>query len=193
MKKELIGMGKFISMVLRHKPETIGITLDKEGWADVNLLIDNASIYQKSKGLTPVTRELLDEIVTTNEKQRFEYSDDGWSIRARQGHSVSVDLAYKPQIPPQYLYHGTATKFVSSIQVNGLDKRKRHHVHLSKDHATASQVGSRHGTPHVLTIESGLMHQDGFVFYQTDNSVWLVESVPVEYIHFENSKLDKNV
>jgi len=193
MKKELIGMSKFISMVLRHKPETIGINLDKEGWVDVSTFIDNAAIYQKDKGLVPLTRELLDEIVTTNEKQRFEYSDDGWSIRARQGHSVSVDLAYTPQIPPQYLYHGTATKFVSSIQVNGLDKRNRHHVHLSKDYATASQVGARHGTPHVLMIESGLMHQDGFVFYQTANLVWLVDAVPVEYIHFENAKLAQNV
>ena len=184
MKKELIGMSKFISMVLRHKPETIGITLDGEGWVDIQELISNAAIYQQDKGLNPLTKDLLDEIVDTNEKRRFEYSEDGWRIRARQGHSVDVDVGYESKTPPKHLFHGTATRFVPSIRANGLDKRKRHHVHLSKDYDTAVKVGQRHGQPFVLQIDAAKMHSEGYDFFETENNVWLVDDVPAKYIDF---------
>jgi putative RNA 2'-phosphotransferase len=184
MRKELIGMSKFISMVLRHKPATIGITLDGEGWVDVQELIDNASIYQSDKGMEALTKDLLDEIIDTNEKRRFEYSEDGWRIRARQGHSVDVELGYAAITPPKSLYHGTASRFVPSIRANGIDKRKRHHVHLSKDHDTAVKVGQRHGKPHVLRVDTETMSKDGYKFFETDNNVWLVDNIPAKYIDF---------
>lgn len=184
MKKQLIGMSKFLSMVLRHKPSSIGLTLDGEGWVDINSLIDNAAIYQKDKKLEPLTKDILDEIVDTNEKRRFEYSKDGWKIRARQGHSVDVDLGYESKTPPRYLYHGTAKHVVTAIRSTGIDKRKRHHVHLSKDHDTAMQVGQRHGEPFVLRVDCEGMKKDGYEFFETDNNVWLVDYVPAKYIDF---------
>ncbi len=188
MNSELVGMSKFLSMVLRHKPETIGIKLDDEGWVDVQQLIDLSNIYQTEKNLSLLTRSILDEIVSTNDKKRFEYSDNGWMIRARQGHSVDVDLGYKPKCPPKYLYHGTAKQFVDSIKTNGLDKRKRHHVHLSNDDDTAYKVGKRHGIPFILKIDCETMNKDGYEFFETDNNVWLVDSVPPKYIDFEYTK-----
>jgi len=184
MRKELVGVSKFLSMILRHKPDAIGITLDAEGWTDIQTLIDNAAIYQKDASLEPLTKELLDEIVDTNEKRRFEYSEDGWQIRARQGHSVDINLGYDSKPPPQYLYHGTAKRFVPGIRAEGLDKRKRHHVHLSKDHDTAVSVGKRHGDPFVLRIDCQTMAKDGYDFFETGNNVWLVDNVPVKYIDF---------
>jgi len=185
MRKELVGVSKFLSMVLRHKPYSIGITLDDEGWVDVQKLIDNASIYQKDKKLEPLTKDLLDEIVDTNEKRRFEYSDDGWKIRARQGHSVDVELGYESKQPPKHLFHGTAKRFAPAIRANGLDKRKRHHVHLSEEHDTAVKVGQRHGKPFVLRIDCAAMSKDGYDFFETENNVWLVDDVPAKYIDFD--------
>ena len=185
MKKELIGMSKFLSMVLRHNPSAIGITLDDEGWVDVQTLIDNATIYQKDQGLEALTKDLLDEIVDTNNKRRFEYSEDGWEIRARQGHSIDVNLGYDSTMPPDYLYHGTASRFVPAIRANGLDKRKRHHVHLSKDYDTAIKVGQRHGKSFVLRIDCKAMKADGYDFFETDNAVWLVDDVPAKFIDFK--------
>lgn len=185
MRKEIIGLSKFLSLVLRHKPDTIGIQLDEEGWVDVQTLIDNASIYQKDQKFEPLTKELLDEIVDTNNKKRFEYSDDGWRIRSRQGHSVDVDLGYKSKEPPKYLYHGTAKKFIPSIRTQGIDKRKRHHVHLSNDHDTAVKVGQRHGEPFILRINCEEMSKDGYDFFETENNVWLVDNIPVKYIDFD--------
>ena len=190
MRKQLIGMSKFLSLVLRHKPETIGITLDKEGWVDVQTLIDNAAIYQKDQDFADLTKDILDEIVDTNEKRRFEYSEDGWNIRARQGHSVDVDLGYVPKDPPDFLYHGTATRFIPSIRSNGVDKRKRHHVHLSKDNDTAIKVGQRHGQSFVLKIDCKAMKADGYSFFETGNGVWLVDNIPVKYIDFDLAKME---
>ena len=140
--------------------------------------------YQKDKNKEPLTKELLDEIVDTNDKRRFEYSEDGWNIRARQGHSVDVDLGYIPKQAPDFLYHGTAERFIPAIRANGLNKRKRHHVHLSKDHGTAVKVGQRHGKPFVLKIDCQAMKKDGYDFFETDNNVWLVDDVPAKYIDF---------
>ena len=179
MKKELIGLSKFISLVLRHKPDSIGLKLDDNGWADVHELITCLSIYQKNKSFT---KELLNEIVQTNDKKRFEYNQDGCKIRARQGHSVDVDLNYSPSIPPFNLFHGTAHKYIDLIKKNGIKKMKRHHVHLSKDYDTAVKVGKRHGEVIVLKVDSKSMSDDGFTFFKTDNDVWLTDEVPIKYI-----------
>lgn len=188
MRRELVGVSKFLSMVLRHKPETIGLVLDGEGWVSVQMLLDNAEIYQKGNNFEPLTKEILDEVVDTNEKKRFEYSDDGWKIRARQGHSVEVDLKYASTTPPEFLYHGTAKRFLPSIRSKGIGRQKRHHVHLSDNFDTAVSVGKRHGEPHVLRIDSKKMFDNGFDFFKTDNGVWLVDDVPTTYIDFKYQK-----
>jgi len=184
MKKELVSVSKFLSLVLRHKPETLGIKMDSEGWVEVDELIREYNIYQKSGkfGLIELTKEILDEVVATNDKKRFAYSKDGWNIRASQGHSIEVDLKLDPKSPPEYLYHGTADKFTPAILKDGLKKMKRQHVHLSQTVETAAKVGSRHGKPQVLRIKSREMQKDGFNFFLSDNGVWLVNDVPVKYI-----------
>ena len=184
--KELVGMSKFLSFVLRHRPDQIGLKLDKEGWADVNELIILANTYQQKKGLPLLDKSILDEIVAKNDKKRFAYSDDGWKIRASQGHSIfNVDLKLAPKVPPQYLYHGTAGKFVDSIKKNGLSRMNRNHVHLSETNDIATKVGSRHGKPKVLRIKAKEMANDGFDFFLSDNGVWLVDSVPLKHIEFD--------
>ncbi|MFK8012397.1 MAG: RNA 2'-phosphotransferase [Marinicellaceae bacterium] len=179
MKSELNKISKFLSYVLRHKPEAIGIQLNKEGWITVDELIDAAN-----KNGENLNKSLLDEVVFTNDKQRFAYSADGLSIRANQGHSVDIELALEPTTPPDTLYHGTATRFIESIKELGLIKKQRQHVHLSALHETAVSVGQRHGKPIVLTINSKKMHEDGLLFYLSNNGVWLTEFVPVKYIRF---------
>ena len=175
--RQLKHASKFLSLILRHRPEVVDISLEEAGWVDVDTLL---TAIQTQKNW--YTRKVLDEVVATNNKKRFEFSDDGVKIRARQGHSVDVDLGYEPKEPPDKLYHGTALKFIDSIRAQGLRKMKRHHVHLSQDHDTASNVGSRHGTVVVLTIDSKKMFEDGHKFYVTGNGVWLVESVGSNYI-----------
>ena len=175
--KEITAISKFLSLVLRHKPEKIGITLDENGWTDVSPLIQKSR--QAKVFLTP---ELLRHVVANNNKSRFAFDETGTKIRASQGHSIEVDLAYAPQIPPEILYHGTAEKSVASILATGLEKRRRHHVHLSADIETAVQVGQRHGKPVVLKILSGKMQESGFEFFRSENGVWLVEEVPVGFI-----------
>lgn len=175
--KETTRTSKFLSMVLRHQPEKIGIQLDENGWTDVDTLIQKSNAHG-----VRLTRELLQYIVGNNNKKRFAFDDSGQRIRASQGHSVEVDLAYTPQQPPEILYHGTGEKSVASILKTGLEKRQRHHVHLSPEQETAVQVGSRHGKPVVLKILAGKMLEAGFEFYRSENGVWLVESVPVEFI-----------
>ncbi|MEL7533199.1 MAG: RNA 2'-phosphotransferase [Bacteroidota bacterium] len=177
--KEARRIGKFISLVLRHQPQKIGLKLDPEGWAEVDQLLQ-----QLAKHGTKINKVQLDFIVETNNKKRYRYSEDGLKIRAQQGHSIKVELDYAPVVPPQFLFHGTAERFVESIRQGGLQKRKRHHVHMSGDLETASQVGSRHGKLIVLEVESGRMHEDGYHFYCTPNEVWLTDSVPVEYLIF---------
>lgn len=173
--KENIHISKFLS-VLRHKPETIGITLDENGWTDVQQLIEQLN----SHGMQ-IDREVLKHVVSTNSKKRFSFSDDGTKVRANQGHSVGVDLLYKPGRPPELLYHGTAERFLSSIVSTGIQKMARHHVHLSANIETATQVGQRHGKPVVLQVRALDMFNDGYQFFVTDNQVWLTEHVPVVY------------
>lgn len=172
-------VSKFLSLVLRHRPEKIGVTLDREGWVSVTRLLD--AIEAHGLSLTP---DELREIVRTNDKQRFSLSPDGLSIRANQGHSVEVELGYEPEPPPTVLYHGTAGRFLSSIKRQGLVRGRRHHVHLSEQEDTAAAVGRRYGRPAVLRVASGEMQRDGHLFFRSANGVWLTERVPARYITF---------
>lgn len=179
MKDRAVRISKFLSLVLRHQPEKVGLTLDDEGWASVSELI----AAFEGHGLS-LTLEELEEIVRRNDKKRFSFSPDGTLIRANQGHTVRVELGYEPRQPPRILYHGTAERFLVSIRQQGLIKGQRHHVHLSDDTETARAVGGRYGKPVILRIESERMQGDGHVFFRSDNGVWLTERVPVEYIIF---------
>ena len=170
-------ISKFLSFVLRHKPETINLVLDENGWANVEELITKST--NDSHGFT---FEELDEIVLTNDKKRFIFNEDKTKIRANQGHSIEIDLALKPQQPPEFLYHGTAQNNVESILENGIEKRNRQHVHLSQDKETATKVGMRHGKPLILTIKTGKMFEDGILFYLSENNVWLTDFVDTKYI-----------
>jgi putative RNA 2'-phosphotransferase len=177
--KAINGLSKFLSFVLRHEPGAIGITLDRSGWVEIDHLLEQCRAHGK-----PLTRELLETIVATSPKQRFAISEDGRRIRASQGHSIEVDLGYAPATPPAQLFHGTVPSSLASIRATGLQKRERHHVHLSPDVATARTVGMRRGTPVVLRIAAGRMHGDGHVFFLSANGVWLTERVPPGYIEF---------
>lgn len=169
-------LSKYMSMILRHHPEAIGITLDEHGWADVDELIEGIARHNK------FSREILEEIVRTDSKQRYSFNEDGTKIRANQGHSVHVDLELKPTEPPDILWHGTAEKYVASIDKIGLKPGNRMYVHLSPDKETAVKVGKRHGNPVVYKVKSGEMYRKGFRFYQSVNGVWLTIMVPVEYL-----------
>lgn len=170
-------LSKFLSFVLRHNPDEIGITLDAQGWTDVGRLLMQAAEH----GL-PITRAELNTIVAQNDKKRFTLSADGSRIRAAQGHSVAVDLGLTPVEPPEHLYHGTAIANLAAIRAEGLTPRSRQQVHLSPDVKTAIAVGGRHGKPHVLTVQTARMHAVGHAFYQADNGVWLTDTVPPEYL-----------
>jgi len=172
-------LSKFLSLILRHKPEHIGLELDDHGWALIDDLLDKA-------GNPELTRELLYEIVTTNDKQRFIISEDGSRIRANQGHSIKVDLGLQELKPPNILYHGTADRFVDSIFEKGLIKKQRHHVHLSEQIKTAEAVGKRYGKLVLLKIDAEKMYSKGFKFYKSENEVWLVDTVPSEYLSKHN-------
>ncbi len=178
LRKELVSASRFLSLILRHRPETVGITLDEHGWADVEQLI--AGI----RAVRPFDRDMLEEIVANNNKQRFAFNEDRTKIRANQGHSVQVDVELQAQEPPEILYHGTGRKYVDSILREGLLPRTRLYIHLSADRETAVQVGSRHGQPVVLTVQAGQMHRDGHVFYRSANGVWLTKAVPVACLTF---------
>jgi putative RNA 2'-phosphotransferase len=177
MSDEILRVSKFLSLVLRHKPELIGLTLDQNGWASVEDLIRLANRH----GIR-LTRPLLMQVVADNEKKRFALSDNGERIRASQGHSVKVDLGLPPALPPEILYHGTASRFLESILAGGLHSANRQHVHLSPDVATAMRVGQRHGSPVVLVIRSGEMAAAGHTFFVSANGVWLTDRVPQEFI-----------
>lgn len=178
--KDLKHISKFLSLVLRHKPEEIGLTMEPNGWVNVDELIEKCNVYKVCFDF-----ETLEKIVFTNDKQRFAFNDDYTKIRANQGHTVNVDLEFKPNEPLEYLYHGTVAKFTEAINSNGLQKMQRLHVHLSKDLDTAVKVGSRRGKPVILKIQALKMHHDGFVFYLSQNGVWLTDHVPANYIEFE--------
>jgi len=168
-------LSKFLSFILRHKPDAIGLTLDAGGWVDVDALLDAA---QKSPDGKRLTRALLEEIVRTNAKKRFGFSEDGRKIRAHQGHSFAIDLGLEPKSPPKILYHGTAEKSIEEIFENGLKPMQRHHVHLSGTIETAHKVGQRHGKVVILTIDTQLCLSQGQSYYQSDNGVWLTDFVP---------------
>jgi putative RNA 2'-phosphotransferase len=177
--KEIIKTSKFLSLILRHEPERIGLKLGEAGWIGVDELL--RAVNQHS---VPLTLEQLKHIVATSDKKRFAFSEDGLRIRASQGHSVEVDLQYEPQAPPELLYHGTATRFLDSIRKDGLQRMERHDVHLSAETKVTVQVGSRHGKPVLLIIRAGEMHQAGHVFRHSANGVWLVNQVPAQFIEF---------
>ncbi len=177
MARSDIQKSKLLSLVLRHRPEIIGITLDDAGWIGVSELLDALARYGK-----PLSRQELETLVAASDKQRFAFSVDHSRIRANQGHSVTVELGLAPVVPPETLYHGTARQFVGSIMRSGLLKRKRHHVHLHADREIAAVVGKRRGEPVIMSIDASAMHRNGFQFYVTANNVWLTETVPPEYI-----------
>ncbi len=169
-------ISKYIALILRHKPETIGISLDEHGWANVNELIEG--IARKYF----FNREMLEEIVATDNKQRYSFNEDHALIRANQGHSIPVDVELKKANPPEFLYHGSAEKYEEFIAMQGLIAKSRLYVHLSKDYETAVNVGKRHGKPVIYKVLSGRMAQDGFDFLLSENGVWLVKSVPIKYL-----------
>lgn len=163
--------------MFRHKPEVIGLNLVENGWADVEELQEKCAKQNRA-----FTLEELDEVVETKDKKRFILNEDKTRIRANQGHSIDIDLALKPQQPPEFLYHGTAEANLASIFEKGIEKRNRQHVHLSQDKETATKVGMRHGKPQILTIKTGEMFQDGIDFYLSENNVWLTDFVDSKYI-----------
>ena len=179
--KEIIRTSKFLSLILRHEPKRVGLRLDSAGWVQVTEVLEAVN----RNGIF-FTLDQLKHVVATNDKKRFEFSEDGQWIRASQGHSIEVDLQYERQTPPELLYHGTPERFLESIRASGLNKGQRHHVHLSPDPQTAAKVGQRRGRPVVLTIRSGEMHRQGHVFYRSANGVWLVDRVPVDFIELQS-------
>ena len=169
---------KFIALILRHKPETIGIALDEHGWADVQELIDGIN----ATGKHHLNMNLLEELVRTDEKQRYSFSEDHTLSRANQGHSIPVDVELEVSIPPAVLYHGTGEKYVLSIDEQGLIPKSRLYVHMSADRETAKTVGSRHGKPVIYEIDCAAMAHDGYKFYLSENRVWLTKAVPTKYL-----------
>lgn len=172
---------KFISLILRHKPEAIGISLDEHGWAEVPALIDGIN----ASGGHHLDMAMLEEIVRTDEKQRYSFNEDHSLIRANQGHSIPVDVELEKKDPPAVLYHGTGEKFVSSIDAQGLLPKSRLYVHLSADIETARKVGQRHGKPVIYLVDCTAMVKDGYAFFISANGVWLTKAVPVKYLRKE--------
>lgn len=178
--RTMTGISRFLSLILRHKPEIAGVSLDEHGWANVDELIAGVG---KTR---PLTMEILEEIVRTDEKRRYSFNEDKTLIRANQGHSIPVDVELEEVAPPETLYHGTGEKYVPSIEAKGLVPKSRLYVHLSSDYETAFKVGGRHGRPVVFRIQAMRMFRDGFKFYRSVNGVWLAKSVPAEYFERVN-------
>ncbi len=170
------SVSKYIALILRHKPETIGITLDEHGWARVSELIDGVNMTH------PLDMDKLEKIVAEDEKQRYAFNEDKTLIRANQGHSIAVDVELEEAVPPEILYHGTGQKYMKSIEAHGLISKSRLYVHLSGDVETARKVGSRHGRPVIYEIAAGQMYRGAFPFFRSVNGVWLVKNVPVMYL-----------
>lgn len=179
MKPNYKKISKFLSLVLRHRPEVIGLGLDENGWTTVEHLLT-----QMNENGRAIDLKILEEVVANNDKKRFAFNEDKTKIRASQGHSIKVNLGYEAIEPPETLFHGTATRFVNSIRKQGIITKGRHQVHLSKDQKTATTVGARHGVPVVLIVQSSEMQKDGYLFYQSENGVWLTNHVPTQYISF---------
>ena len=171
------SLSKYIALILRHKPETIGITLDENGWASVSELLSGINASGNK-----IDMQTLEEIVAEDEKQRYSFNADKTKIRANQGHSINVDVELKKAEPPEILFHGTGEKFVPSIKSEGLKPKSRLYVHLSKDRETAVKVGSRHGKPVVFEVNSSEMSRNGYEFFLSENGVWLTKIVPAEYL-----------
>lgn len=169
-------IGKYIALILRHKPEVIGISLDEHGWANVQELIKG--IGKKYD----FDMQKLEEIVKSDNKQRYSFNENKTLIRANQGHSVPVDVELEKKMPPDVLYHGTAVKYVDAIDEQGLISKSRLYVHLSADRDTATAVGKRHGKPVIYKVLAGKMQKAGYDFFLSANGVWLTKSVPVEYL-----------
>ncbi len=168
---------KFLSLVLRHRPEAAGVVLDREGWASVDALLAGCAAHGR-----PITREELEHLVATSDKQRLAFSADGQRIRANQGHSVDVELGLRPIEPPPVLFHGTVARFLPSIRGDGLLRGARTHVHLSADVETAERVAARRGAPVIVRVDAAAMARDGFPFFCSANGVWLTEAVPPRYL-----------
>ena len=167
---------KYISLILRHKPEVIGISLDEHGWANVDELIAGVSKTH------PLDMTILEQIVAEDEKQRYSFNEDKTLIRANQGHSIPVDVELEEKEPPEILFHGTGEKYVASIDKEGLIPKSRLYVHLSSNEETAYKVGQRHGKPVIYKVNSGEMYRDGYKFYCSVNGVWLTKKVPVKFL-----------
>lgn len=170
-------ISKYIALILRHKPEEIGIVLDEHGWANVDDLINGIN------KTNPFTFEMLEEIVLTDSKQRYSFNNDKTLIRANQGHSISVDVELKETVPPDVLWHGTGEKYMSGIDKQGLVKKSRLYVHCSANVETARKVGRRHGNPLIYKIAAKDMHDKGYKFYLSINGVWLTKFVPIGFLH----------
>ncbi len=177
--KHQIKTSKFLSLLLRHKPDSIGLTLDENGWADTTELLEKINNDEFN-----LTIDELKTVVENSDKKRFLFSTDFSKIRANQGHSIIVDLELTEKVPPENLFHGTADKNLKSIKKKGLIKGQRHHIHLSADKETAYKVGQRYGKPIILTIKAGLMHEQGITFYQSENGVWLTDIVSPNFIEY---------
>lgn len=171
-----IKLGRFLSLVLRHRPSAAGITLDAHGWADVDELLSGVRRTGRR-----IDMDTLERIVQENNKRRYSFNEDHTKIRANQGHSIPVDVELKKEIPPRRLYHGTVERFLPSIRQEGIRKMGRQYVHLSADYQTAEAVGRRRGTPVVIVIDAEAMARDGAVFYLSENGVWLCDHVAPEY------------
>lgn len=172
----LTDISRFMSLILRHKPETIGISLDEHGWANVDELIEGIAKTRE------FNMDILEEVVKTDNKQRYSFNEDKTLIRANQGHSIPVDVELDEVEPPAELWHGTGEKYVESIEKMGLIPKSRLYVHLSKDSDTATNVGRRHGKPVLYTVKTGDMFKDGYKFFLSKNGVWLTKEVPVKYL-----------
>jgi putative RNA 2'-phosphotransferase len=180
----IVATSKLLSYVLRHRPDSIGLVLDANGWAGVDELLAHLAAAGHAVDLA-----LLERVVADNDKQRFAFSEDRTRIRASQGHSVKVDLALAEAEPPEVLYHGTASRFLKAILAEGLHASGRHHVHLSADVDTARRVGARHGFPAILRVDARRMRADGIAFYRSDNGVWLTETVLPRYLEVADGRV----
>lgn len=175
------NISKFIALVLRHKPEAAGIVVDSQGWANTGNLV---RAIKKLKDPTFSVSDLA-EIVYTDSKGRYSFSDDLRLIRANQGHSINVDVELEEVEPPTLLYHGTATKYIDGIEAEGIISKSRLYVHLSETVSTATDVGKRHGKPVVYTIHAKKMFDHGYKFYKSVNGVWLTKTVPTDYFGYK--------
>jgi putative RNA 2'-phosphotransferase len=174
---DLNQVSKYMSLILRHKPEVIGITLDEHGWANTNELV--AGVKKK---FPDFSKSWLYMIVETDEKKRYSFGNGLSKIRANQGHSIPVNLELEPETPPSWLYHGSALKYEKSIMEQGLIPKSRLYVHLSNDVETAINVGTRHGSPMIFRVNTKQMFEDGYEFFLSENRVWLTKEVPVRYL-----------